>query len=316
MRSGNNTKKPRLVLTGGSGLLALNWACAMRERWDVFLGTHLHDVKLFGVSSFRIDLSNPKKLKKQLTEISPDLVVHTAGLTDVDRCETVPELANLINAELAHNVAQITIEKNYKLIHISTDQLFEGDGGPYDEGDATNPQNEYGRSKLRGEALVQDAHAKAIVLRTNFFAWGHRNRASFSDWIINSLRKGEKVLLFDDVYFTPIIADALAIAAHDLSAAGCTGIFNLVGDERISKYEFGLRLAEHFGLPVELICRTQIASASLRARRPNDMSLSNAKARDQLGRALGGIDEYIKILYRHEQEGRSSSLRHSVFESS
>lgn len=304
--------KPRMVITGGSGLLALNWACAMRERWDVILGTHLHDVALQGVRSCRIDLGNAEHLKSQLDGLSPDLVVHTAGLTDVDRCESAPDLAILVNATLAENVARVAAAAGYGLVHISTDHLFAGDGGPFAESDVPRPLNEYARSKLKGEELVREAHPEALVLRTNFFGWGHAGRQSFSDWIIRSLRRGEAISLFEDVHFTPILADALAMAAHELVAAGCIGTFNLVGDDRVSKYEFGLRLARRFALPIELIRCAQIGHASLRARRPNDMSLSNAKARDRLGRGLGSLDDYFDALDAQERQGRSAALLHAV----
>lgn len=301
-----------MVLTGGSGLLALNWACAMRDRWDVVLGTHLHNVDLKGVSSRRIDLGDPQCLESQLGQLSPDLVVHTAGLTDVDRCENAPELATLVNAKLAQNVAQVAARTGLGLIHISTDHLFAGNRGPYGECDVPCPLNEYGRSKLKGEELVQEACPQALVVRTNFFGWGHAGRQSFSDWIICSLRAGNAISLFDDVYFTPVLADVLAMAAHELAAAGSSGTFNLVGDDRVSKYEFGLRLAERFALPVELIRRDQLVHANLRAQRPRDMSLSNAKARSRLGRGLGSLDDYFEALRTQERQGRGLELLHAV----
>lgn len=301
-----------MILTGGSGLLALNWACAMRDRWDVVLGTHLHDVELREVRSCRIDLEDRELLESQLESLSPDLVVHAAGLTDVDRCESAPELATLANALLAQNVAQVAAKANLSLIHISTDHLFAGDRGLYTEGETPCPLNGYARSKLMGEELVQEACPRALVVRTNFFGWGHAGRQSFSDWVIRSLRNGESISLFDDVHFTPILADMLAKAAHELAAAGNAGIVNLAGDDRVSKYEFGLRLARRFALPIELIRRDQVGHANLRARRPKDMSLNNAKARGLLGRSLGGLDDFFEDLYTQEQQGRAAELRTAV----
>ena len=301
-----------MVITGGSGLLALNWGCAMRDQWDVILGTHLHDVNLPGVRSCRIDLWDPELLESQLQPLSPDLLVHTAALTDVDRCESVPELATEVNASLAQNVAKVAAVAGIGLIHISTDHLFASDSGPYSESDPPRPLNEYGRSKLKGEELVRDACSRALVVRTNFFGWGHARRQSFSDWIIRSLRKGEAISLFDDVYFTPILADALATAAHELAAAGRSGTYNLVGDDRLSKYEFGVRLARRFALPTELICRVQVGNANLSALRPRDMSLTNAKACSSIRRGLGSLDDFFDALDTQERQGRSSQLLHAV----
>ena len=305
-------KKQRVVLTGGSGLLALNWACAVRDKWDVILGTHLHSVKLAGTISCKLDLEDPVRLEHQLDQLSPDLVVHTAGLTNVDRCEEAPVLAYQANAEIARNVALASASKKIKLIHISTDHLFAGNSSFYSEDAPPQPLNKFGRSKLLAEGSVQQACPQALIVRTNFFGWGHAQRQSFSDWIIYNLRAGKPLSLFDDVYFTPILADFLALASHELSASGASGIFNLVGDERASKYEFALQLVKCFALPADLIRRGQVAHANLRAKRPRDMSLDNAKARQRLERGLGCLDEYLVALRSQEAQGRRLELFHSV----
>lgn len=304
--------KRRVLLTGGSGLLAINWACALREGWDVVLGTHLHSVDLKGVASCRLDLDDPARLESQIEQLAPDLIVNAAGLTDVDRCEADPALANLVNAELARNVAIVAARIGTGLIHISTDHLFAGDQALGSEEGAPCPLNQYARSKLLGEALVRDACSRVLVVRTNFFGWGHAGRQSFSDWIIYSLRAGKTIPLFDDVHFTPILADVLALTAHDLAARGASGIFNIAGDQRVSKYEFGCRLAKRFGLPEELIRRSQMDGVQLRAPRPNDMSLANAKTRRYLGASLGSLDEYFEALRIQEQQGRRLELLAAV----
>ena len=104
----------RVLITGGSGLLALNWACAMRGTWDVVLGTHAHKVSLAGVASRPLDLENAGRLTRQFEELAPDIVVHTAGLTNVDRCEDDPALARHVNEELARNVAEESARINIR----------------------------------------------------------------------------------------------------------------------------------------------------------------------------------------------------------
>lgn len=302
----------RVVITGGSGLLAVNWACAVRDHWDVILGTHLHSVQLAGTTSCKLYLEDPGQLGRQLDQLSPDLIVHTAGLTNVDRCEEDPGLARIANAEIARNMARAATSKGINLIYISTDHLFAGDRSFYREDDLPQPLNEYGHSKLLAEEWVLQACPQALVVRTNFFGWGLAKRQSFSDWIICNLRAGKPLSLFDDVYFTPVLVDALALAAHELAACGTSGIFNLVGDERISKYEFALQLVKHFALPADLICREHVAHANLRARRPRDMSLDNTKARNVLGRTLGSLDEHLLALRVQEEQGRRMELFHSV----
>lgn len=304
--------KKRVVITGGSGLLALNWACAVRNDWDVVLGVHHHAVQLRATSQYRLDLDDLHKLDRQIVEIAPDLIVHAAGLTNVSDCEKEPALAEMVNATLAKNIAIVSKSKNIKLIHISTDHLFSGENSFYSEDSMPAPQNEYARSKLLAEKLVQEVCPDALILRTNFFGWGHAQRHSFSDWIIYSLREGKTLSMFDDVYISPILADTLACFSHKLVEKGASGIFNLVGSERVSKYDFAIKLAKHFKLPVELINHDKIANAKLFVSRPNDMSLSNVKVCNELNESIGCLDDYFSSLFRQEIQGRRKELYSSV----
>lgn len=306
----------KLLLTGGSGLLALNWACAMRGQSAVTLGTHRHGVRLSGVDSVCLDLSDVDTLLRQTRQIGADLIVHTAGLTNVDRCEEMPAEARHANAEIARNVAEVAAAAGIRLIHLSTDHLFSGIHPFYVEQATPEPLNEYARSKLLAEKWVQQACPDALVLRTNFFGWGYAGRQSFSDWIIYGLRAGRSLPLFDDVFITPILADALAHAAHALVNQGAKGVFNLVGGERVSKYEFGRRLAAAFGLPLALIHPAKMERAHLHAARPKDMSLDNSRLMKAIAFEPGPLEKWFGELRLQERQGRREELFHAVFEAS
>jgi dTDP-4-dehydrorhamnose reductase len=114
------------------------------------------------------------------------------------------------------------------------------------------------------------------------------------------------------VFITPTLADNLALATHRLMGRDASGIFNVVGDERVSRYEFARRLAKVFALPEALIRRGRISQSNLTARRPSDMSLDNAKARAVLGGSLGILDEYLDGLLRQQLSKRDSELLHAV----
>ena len=304
--------KKRIVITGGSGLLALNWACVVRDNWEVVLATHEHSVNLRGVIQYKLDLEDITKLESQLEQLSSDLIVHTAGLTSVDHCEKNPALAEMVNATIAKNIAVVSKSKKIGLIHISTDHLFSGDSSFYSEDASPKPINEYARSKFLAEKLVQEAYPDALILRTNFFCWGYAQRQSLSDWIIYSLRNGKTLSMFDDVYITPILADFLVHFAHELVEKGASGIFNMVGNNRISKYEFALKLAKYFALPINLIERNKITNAQLFAPRPTDMSLNNDKLSRELGENIGSLDDYFSALRKQEVQGRRKELYNSV----
>ena len=305
-------KKPRLFITGGSGLLALNWAFYMRDTWDIVLGLHQHGVSLKGVETCQPSWLNPIALANQIAQLSPDLIVHAAGLTNVDRCETDPKLAYQGNVEISKNIATAAAKIGAPLIHISTDHLFSGLSSFCTEEDAVQPLNEYARSKLIAELAVKEVGAEALILRTNFFGWGHTYRQSFSDWIVLNLRAGKPLKLFDDVFITPILLDSLIQTAHELIDKKISGTINLVGDERLSKYDFAIRIAKQFDLPVQLIKRNTMDSAHLLAKRPLDMSLSNTKVQAILGRSMGGVDEFLPMLYTQEKLGRHKEFLRAV----
>jgi dTDP-4-dehydrorhamnose reductase len=305
-------KKKRLLITGGTGLLALNWACTVRDTWEVTLGTHRHSVDLARVGSRPFALEDPARLQAQIEALSPDLMVHTAGLTSVDKCEVSPLIAHQANVEIAQNVARAAASHGAALVHISTDHLFSGLHSLCTETEPPAPVNHYGRTKLLAETAVMDANPAALVLRTNFFGWGHAGRQSFTDWLIYNLRAGKELSLFDNVFFTPILADSLVLAAHELVGKGASGVFNLVGDQRLSKYEFARMLAAHFSLPQHLLLQHSFDGSELVAARPHDMSLNNHKARQALGRNLGDVPQFLAALRQQELSGRGAELMKSV----
>lgn len=301
--------KLRILFTGGSGLLALNWALAHRDRYSVILGLHEREIALTGVQSTRIDLESVDHLLRTFEAAQPQVVIHMAGLTSVEQCEAKPDLAKHVNVQLATNVAQACVKHGLPLVHISTDHLFAGVASLVDETYPVQPINVYGRTKAEAEARVLEAHPTAMLIRTNFYGWGTSYRHSFSDVIIETLRAGKELALFQDVFYTPILAETVAQAVHDMIDLKVAGIFHVVGDERISKHEFGLKLAQEFGLDSSLIKLGYIADQALLVQRPRDMSLSNQKICKLLGRKLGGLSEHLLRLHQQEQNGLARELQ-------
>lgn len=298
-----------LFLTGGSGLLALNWAMAVRDQRRVVLGIHERQMSLAGTEQVRIPLESVDEIVRSLEEIQPSAVVHTAALTSVEQCEANPDLARHINVVLAANVASACARVGVPLVHISTDHLFSGDVPLVDETRPVAPLNVYGRSKAEGELRVLDAGPDTLVVRTNFFGWGPAHRSSFSDAILSSLRGGRSVALFEDVFYTPILIESLVRAVHEILDLGASGIIHVTGDDRISKYDFGVMLAAEFELDARLIEPTRFTGQKALVQRPLDMSLSNARARALVGHPLGTSAEHVARLRAQEQLGQALELR-------
>jgi dTDP-4-dehydrorhamnose reductase len=301
--------KQRILITGGSGLLALNWAQAINDRYSVILGLHKRLIDFWGARTQQINLESGDELLRWIEENSPQLVIHAAGLTNVDRCESDPQLAHHLNVTLAVNVAKACAITGVGLVHISTDHLFSGKESLVDENQPVAPINVYGRTKAEAEYRVLGANPRSLVIRTNFYGWGTSYRHSFSDIVIDALRVGKNLTLFEDVFYTPILVETLALAVDDLFALNACGIFNVVGDERISKSGFGIMLAEEFGLEIGDVRAGLFSDQKNLVRRPRDMSLSNQKVCNFLGRRLGDTREHLAILHQQESNGLAQKLK-------
>lgn len=300
--------KPSILITGGSGLLALNWAVAVRGRFDVTLALHDRQASLSGVKTVQLNLDLIDTIQRELENLRPDIVVHTAGLTSVEICEENPALARHVNVDLAMNLAIVCAKLHIPMVHISTDHLFQGKEAFADESFSVDPMNMYGKTKAEAEVKVLEANPNALVVRTNFYGWGTSYRHSFSDMVMNALRLGKTVSLFNDVFYSPILAESLVNTVHQLVEKRANGIFNVVGDDRVSKYDFGLKLAADFNLDSNLIVLGKLADRASLVQRPYDMSLSNRKVSKFLGGVIGGLDQHISILKHQEENGLAQEL--------
>lgn len=306
------SKNKKVVITGGTGLLASNIALYKRDKWEILLLTRNHTFTFEGVGSMKVNLLDKEATENVLINFKPDLVIHTAGLANVEECEKNYYSAHLANTVTSKNIAQICSSHNYKLVHISTDHFSNEIQDLSTENDIGLPLNVYAETKLLGECEVQRHCPNAVIVRTNFFGWGHENRISFSDFIINNLRKNTLITLFEDVYYTPIFIDELVDSIDALIDKKSKGIFNVVSNKKISKYEFGLKVAEIFSLNQSLIKKGSISSMNL-TKRPLNMALSNNKLINEIGSDFNfNYINSITKLKTVEFEGRRTKLIESI----
>ena len=302
-------KNESILITGGSGLLGVNWAMSIRDKYEVTLLLHQRKISLQGVKTDVMPLNSLGECITAINKHQPDVVVHTAGLTSVEECESNPGLAQEINVDLAKNIAIACNRQGVQLVHISTDHLSSGEESFVVEEDGNAPVNNYAKTKLEGEQQVIANCKDALVIRTSFFSWGTKYRQSFSDFIINKLRNNEAVGLFSDVFFTTILAEELSKKTHQLVDANLSGVFNVAGSERLSKYEFGMKLANCFDLDTSLINEISINDKSNLVKRPKDMSLSNDKICKALSCTISSIDEQFQDLKHQENNNATNQVK-------
>ena len=304
--------KKKVLITGGSGLLAINWALAIKDNFSTVLLFHKKRISIQNINTDSVSLNSLDQCLTVLKKHKPDILINTAGLTNVEECEINPSLATEVNVDLAQNLAIACNQQKVKLVHISTDHLFRGNQKFSSEDALAQPLNNYAKTKLLGEKKVLENYKDALIIRSNFFCWGTEYRQSFSDFILNNLRKNKPIDLFADVFFTPISANELFKLAHQLIDSHSVGIFNIVSNERISKYEFGVRLGNCFNLDVNLINKINIKDKKNLVIRPLDMSLSNLKLCKKLDCEVMSIKQQFINLKVHESKGASSQVKMDI----
>ena len=264
---------------------------------DVVATVHEHSLDVPGVKETRWSIGSGDTPGSLLARHDPTIIIYAAGLTRVDECETNEALADLLHAEAPAALAAAAASARRRFVYISTDHLWSGREPFAKEDQPVEPLNAYARSKAKGEVRVTQAAPSSLILRTNFFGAGRPWRLSLSDWMVRELSERRPFPAFSDAYFTPLAVPLLCGLICQSVSAGLTGTYHACGAERLSKYEFAIRLARWVGLAEDVIRRGSLTEAGLLAPRPADMSLSTEKLSRALGRPMPGIDESLRAVF-------------------
>lgn len=299
----------KYLITGASGLLGITLALKLATEAEVVGVVHRHPLRHIPFRVVSFDLSSGGAVEQLVAEEKPDVVINCAALTNIDDCEQKPELAYRLNATLPGRLAAITEEMEVKLLHVSTDAVFDGRTGGYNELDMPNPVNLYGHTKLAGEQAVEDHNPDALVARVNFFGWSVTGERSLAEWFLSGLMAGNSLKGFTDVFFCPLMVNHLAKYLIRMIQDGLSGIYHVVSREHLSKYEFGCRIARRFGRDEKLIQRASWTTGLLKAGRSPNLTLSTDKLTLALGEQMPGIDEGIDAFYQLGLEKYPQRLR-------
>jgi dTDP-4-dehydrorhamnose reductase len=302
----------RILIPGASGLLGLNLALeAARERHPEngnrsYSVTGVVKEHLLRTGEFEVitaDLLHPGVLERLFEKTNPDWVINCAALAIVDACETDPNLAYRLNVELPYQLAKHVARGGARMVHISTDAVFDGQRGNYTEADRPNPLSAYARTKLEGELAVAEVNPQALIARVNLFGWSLSGKRSLAEWFFYNLQAGKQLKGFTDVYFCPLLANDLAHLLLEMLRRGLEGLYHVVSSECLSKYAFGVELARRFGLDEGLIAPTSINDGSLLATRSPMLTLSSAKLAQALGRDIPRVSTGLDRFYTLSQQG-------------
>ena len=222
--------------------------------------------------TIQLDIQEISKTKKLIQTKKPQLVINCIGRNDIDYLEKNPKIANSVNGEGVAAIAESCENIGARLIHISTDSVFDGKKGMYVETDIPKPINVYAKSKLKGENEIKTRSSNHVIIRTNFYGL-NKNGKYLLNSILEKLRKKKHFVGFDDVIFNPLPIENLAEQVLDISLSDYTGIIHLGSNTAISKYEFCTILAKFLDVDLSLIEKGYVDASNLTAKRPKNTSL-------------------------------------------
>jgi dTDP-4-dehydrorhamnose reductase len=296
----------RILICGSSGLLGQRLALMLSSQTDYeVLNTSrqrsfVFDHRLFDYT--QLDITKKGDVKSLVSSFHPTTIINAAAASDVDWCEQHREDAWKTNVVGVENLIEATRKVGARLIHISTDYVFDGTHGPYSEDDKPNPISYYGKSKLASENAVRIAEIPHTILRTIvLYGNGIGVRDSFPTWVIKNLRAGKVVRCSEDQISNPTHVNDIAFAAVKGFELNRNGIYHICGSERVSRYQFAVRTAELFGLDPGLIQAVKSADLNQIAPRPPVTGFVTLKAQTELGLKAMDITQGLTFLKRELQ---------------
>jgi dTDP-4-dehydrorhamnose reductase len=280
-------RAPRALVVGASGQVGRNVAAALAGAGFEVTGTFASRPEPRLV---RLDLLDDGEIRALVRELRPAICVLSSALTHVDRCEDEPALAEALNARAPGVVAEECREVGARLLHLSTEYVFDGTAGPYGEDDPVSPPCVYGATKLRGERRVLGASAANLVLRTTVVFSHDPAGKNFVMQLLTRLRAGERMPVPVDQLSSPTYAPDLGAAIAALAGRPeVTGVLNVVGPDVLDRVAFAVRAARALRLDERLVDPVTTASLGQRARRPLRAGLRVDRLR-ALGIPMRGVD--------------------------
>lgn len=290
----------RILVTGANGLLGQKLVHLLGEQHEItLLATARKEVMPFVNAGFEVmDITDEQQTQRVITQFKPDVVIHTAAMTQVDQCETEQELCWKMNVTGVENVVAACVQNSARLVHVSTDFIFDGTHGPLDESAKPNPISYYGESKLAGEKMVMASSLSWCILRT-VLVYGvthEMSRTNIVLWVKKSLEEGKKIKVVNDQWRTPTLAEDLAMGCFLAATKKATGIFNISGAEMMTPYDIAIATANYFKLDSSLIEKTDSTQFTQPAKRPPKTGFIIDKAKNELGYQPHTFEEGLSML--------------------
>jgi len=280
------------LVIGASGLVGPRLLRTLERRGHQVIGTYASHPR----RNLRLlDICDPVQVRDCIAEIRPKTIYLAAALTHVDYCEEHPEEAMQRNVEGPKHVAREAARLGAKLVFYSTEYVFDGKNGPYDEEAPTAPLSVYGRTKLDAEQAIRATCSDCLIVRTTVVYGWDRESINFAMQIYKRVQSGAEMSIASDQFGNPTLAEYLAETTVSLVDRGVSGIVNVVGKDLVARSEFARALVEIYGGDVNRVISVSTASLNQKAVRPLRGGLRTEKL-ENLGIAAMRLQESLQTL--------------------
>lgn len=293
----------KILITGSNGLLGqklveLILAQGNHELIATSRGKNRLPIVEGRYSYQSLDVINATETSKVISKHNPDVVIHTAAMTNVDQCELERQDCWSLNVLAVQNIVAACQAVNAFLVHLSTDFIFDGLEGPYDEEAAPNPISYYGESKLEAERVIEKSSIDWAIARTVLvYGIAHdMSRSNIVLWVKKSLEEGKEIKVVDDQLRSPTLAEDLAKGCLLLAEHKANGVYNICGKDLLTPYEMAMKTAAYFKLNTNTMQRADASTFTQTAKRPPKTGLLINKAREVIGYDPHSFEEGIAIL--------------------
>jgi len=292
----------KVLVTGSNGLLGQKLTDLYLKTPEVQLiatgrGPNRYPLKQ-GFIYVEMDIAKEEEVMKVIEYHTPDCIIHTAAMTNVDACELDHEACVRYNIDSVKYVALAAHKVNAHLIHLSTDFIFDGQAGPYNESGKPNPLSFYGQSKLKAEEIVIEISHNWSIART-VLVYGlvaDMSRSNIVLWAKDSLEHKKPIKVVDDQFRTPTLAEDLAMGCRLIEKNEAKGIYNISGKDFLNIYELVNRVALYFNLSMEHVEKVSSNTLNQPAKRPPVTGFDISKAIENLGYDPHSFEEGINIV--------------------
>ena len=277
--------KNRILVVGANGLLGQRLISFYAEKQNVeLLGCSIEDKSFLpGASYLKCDITSREEVKKLVFDFYPDVIINAAAFTNVDLSETEKETAWKVNVKGVEYLVEACRVIDAKIIHISTDYIFNGFNGPYDENAKPDPLGYYGRTKLASENALKIGAVNYSVIRSNVLYGIADSRPDFVRWVINSLTDKKQIRVVTDQINNPTFVEDIVHAINKIIGMNKYSLYNIGGKDYLNRFEFAQIIADYFKLDKKLITPILTEELNQPAKRPLKSGLITTKAEAELG---------------------------------